>query len=84
MTWSRGIGLDLDPLGAGVSDNVALGMAHASTRCATWPSCASTSTTTSVVDVHEESEEFEDSEPEDDFVAPVEDLISSSGDECDS
>jgi hypothetical protein len=42
---------------------------------------ASTSTITTVV-VPEESEQFEDSEPEDDVVAPVEDPISSSGDQC--
>jgi hypothetical protein len=44
---------------------------------------ASASTTTAVADVPEESDESEDSEPEDDFVAHAEDPISSSGDEFD-
>lgn len=53
-------------------------MAHASTSFE-----ARASTTIAVADVLEEFEEFEDSEPEDDFVTHVENPISTSGDEFD-
>jgi hypothetical protein len=78
-----GLGLDSVPLGgAGVSE--APSMAHASTSRATRPTRAfASATTTAVEDVPEESEEPEDSELEDDFVAVVDDPISSSGDEFD-
>jgi hypothetical protein len=60
-------------------------MAHASTSHARQPTRASTSTTTTIAieNVLGEFEEFEDSEPEDDFVTFVEDPISGSGDEFD-
>jgi hypothetical protein len=76
-----GISLDSNPLG-GARVSKAPSMAHASTSCACRPTRAFVGTTivATVADAHEESE---DSEPKDDFVAPTDDPISSSGDELD-
>jgi len=69
------IDLDIDPL-VGVA--IALGMASTSHVTG-----VSTSTTTTVADVLEESNELEDSEPKNSPLAHVDDHISNSGDEFD-